>query len=65
MTVPLTFKIFIYKSRQKHKINLSDLLNSVKKVKMTEQTLCSNDTKKKERFEKKWKITNAKLPIKN
>jgi len=50
----LIYKWYIYKNRNKSKLGLKHLLDYIAKIKNTEQNICENDFKKKQKFLKKW-----------
>ena len=51
----LIFKWYVYKSRDKGKIDLKALLNSFKKIQHLEEHISANNVKHKKRNELKWK----------
>ena len=57
----LIFKWFIYKARNKHQLGLNHLLDCISKIKNTEEKICENDFKKKQKFLKKWNKVLVKL----
>ena len=57
----LIFKCYIYKSREKENLNLKILVKCIANVKYIEEKLCLFDTKKIEKFSKKWKKIDTKL----
>ena len=44
----LTFKLYVYNSRKKHRLNIMDLLTDIKEIKKTEYSLSFNSGKKKD-----------------
>ena len=44
----LIFKLSVYNSREKHRLNIMDLLTDIKEIKKTEYHLSSNSGKKKD-----------------
>ena len=57
----LIFKWYVYKSRDKGKIDLKALLNSFKKIQHLEELVSANNVKHKKRNELKWKKVMAFL----
>ena len=57
----LIFKCYVYKSRDKGKIDLKALLNSFKKIQHLEELVSANNVKHKKRNELKWKKVMAFL----
>ena len=44
----LIFKLYVYNSREKHRLNIMDLLTNIKGIKKTEYRLSFNSGKKKD-----------------
>ena len=59
----LIFKLYVYNSREKHRLNMMDLLTDIKEMKKTEYRLPSSSGKKRKIYQKKWCLTHEKLPI--
>ena len=59
----LIFKLYVYNSREKHRLNIMDLLTDIKEIKKTEYRLSSNSGKKRKIYQNKWRLTHEKLPI--
>ena len=59
----LIFKLYVYNSREKHRLNITDLLTNIKEIKKTEYRLSSNSGKKRKIYQNKWRLTHDKLPI--
>ena len=51
----LIFKLYVYKARKKEKVDLNSLINYICKIKDTEEKICQDDFRKKQKFFKKWK----------
>ena len=60
--VLLIFKLHVYNSREKHRLNIINLLTDIKEIKKTEYRLSSNNEKRKI-YQNKWHLTHEKLPI--
>ena len=58
----LMFKLYVYNSREKHCLNIMDLLNDIKEIK-TDYSLSSNSANKRKIYHNKWRLTHEKLPI--
>ena len=50
----LIFKMYIYKSREKGSVDISSLINELRKIKTLEKNIATNDTKKLVIYHKKW-----------
>ena len=50
----LIFKWYIYKTRNKKKLDLNHLLKCISKVKENEEKICGSDFKKRQKYLKKW-----------
>ena len=59
----LIFKLFVYNSRERHRLNIMDLLIDLKETKKTEYRLSSNSENKRKIYQNKWRLTHEKLPI--
>ena len=57
----LIFKWYVYKLRDKGKIDLKSLLHSIKSIKYIEENISENNVKRKKRNELKWKKVMAFL----
>ena len=57
----LLFKFYIYKPRNKHGLNINDLLANILKIKKLEKVNAFGNVKKVAAYNKKWDITNRKL----
>ena len=53
----------MYNSREKHGLNIKDLLNDIKEIKVTEYRLSSKCEKKRKICQNKWCLTLEELPI--
>ena len=53
--------MYIYNARTTGYLNISHLLIYIKSIKNIEKKLCENDTKRKKKFDKKWKNVLKKL----
>ena len=49
----LIFKVYIYKSREKGPVDISGLINEIRKIKTLEENIANNDTKKLVIYNKK------------
>ena len=61
--IVLLFKLYIYKSRNKHRININELLANIFNIKKLEKVTAFGNAKKVAAYDKKWDITNRKLPL--
>ena len=59
----LIFKLYVYNSREKHRLSIMDLLTDIKEIKKTEYRLSSNSGNKRKIYQNKWRLTHEKLPI--
>ena len=59
----LLFKLYIYKSRNKHRLNINELLANIVNIKKLEKTTAFGNAKKIVAYNKKWDITNRKRPL--
>ena len=59
----LLFKLYIFKSQKKHRLNINELLANILKIKKPEKVTAFSNVKKVAAYNKKWDITNRKLPL--
>ena len=59
----LLFKFFIHKSRNEHRLNIKNLLANILKIKKLEKVTDFGNVRKAAVYNKKWDITNRKLPL--
>ena len=59
----LSFKLYIYKSRSKHRLNIHELLVNILNIRKLENVIAIGNVKKVAAYNKKWDITNRKLPL--
>ena len=59
----LLFKLYIYKSRNKHRLNINELLANILNIKKLEKVTAFGNVKKVAAYNKKWVITNRKFPL--
>ena len=59
----LLFKLYIYKSRNKHRLNINELLANILNIKKLEKVTAFGNVKKEAAYDKKSDITNRKLPL--
>ena len=59
----LLLKLYIYKSRNKHRLNIHELLANILNIKKIEKVTAIGNVKKVAAYNKKWDITNRKLPL--
>ena len=57
------FESYIYKSRNKHRLNINEILVNVVNIKTLEMVTTFGNTKKVAAYNKKWDITNRKLRL--
>ena len=57
------FKLYIYKSRNKHRLNLNELLGNILNIKKLEKVIAFGNAQKVAAYNNKWSITNRKLPL--
>ena len=57
------FKLYIYKSRSKHWLNINELLANIRHIKKLENVAAVVNVKAVAAYNKKWDITNRKLPL--
>ena len=55
--------MYIYKSREKGSVDISSLINEIRKVKILDKNIATNDTKKLVIYNKKWKKTHKAINI--
>ena len=59
----LIFKLHVYKSRERGNLELSSLINEIKKVKLLEKNSAQNHVKKLEQYNIKWEKTHRAIKI--
>ena len=59
----MLFKLYIYKSRNKHRLNINELLANILNIKKLEKVTVFGNARKEAAYNKKWDITNKKLPL--
>ena len=59
----LIFKMYIYKSREKGSVDISSLINEIRKIETLEKNTATNDTKKLVIYNKKWEKTHKATKI--
>ena len=59
----LLFKLYIYKSRNKDRLNINELLANIPNIKKLQKVTASGNAKRLAGNNKKWDITNRKLPL--
>ena len=59
----LLFKLYIYKSRNKHRLNSHELLANILNIKKLEKVTAIGNVKKVAAYNKKRDIANRKLPL--
>ena len=59
----LIFKLHVYKSREKGILELSRLINEIKKVKLLEKKSAQNHVRKLEQYNIKWEKTHRSIKI--
>ena len=59
----LIFKLHVYKSREKRILELSRLINEIKKVKLLEKKSAQNHVRKLEQYNIKWEKTHRTIKI--
>ena len=59
----LTFKLHVYKSRERGTLELSRLINEIKKVKLLEKNSAQNHVRKLEQYNIKWEKTHRAIKI--
>ena len=59
----MLFKLYIYKSQNKHRLNINELLANTLNIKKLEKVTAFGNAKKVAAYNKKWDITNRKLPL--
>ena len=55
--------IYIYKSREKGSVDISSLINEIRKIETLEKNTATNDTKKLVIYNKKWEKTHKATKI--
>ena len=58
----MLFKLYIYKSRNKHRLNINEA--NTLNIKKLEKVTAFGNAKKVAAYNKKWDITNRKRPLK-
>ena len=53
----------LYKIREKGSVDISSLINEIRKIKTLEKNMATNDTKKLVIYNKKWEITHRAKKI--
>ena len=59
----LLFKLYFYKSRNKHRLNINDPLDNILNIKKLEKICIFDNVKKIAAYNKKWDIKNKKPQI--
>ena len=59
----LLFKLYIYKSRNKYRLNINEHLANILNIKKLENVTAFSNVKNVAAYNKKWDITNRKLPL--
>ena len=59
----LISKMHLYKIREKGSVDISSLINEIRKIKTLEKNMATNDTKKLVIYNKKWEITHRAKKI--
>ena len=59
----MLFKLHIYKSRNKHRLNIHELLANIFNINKLEKVTAFGNEKKVAAYNKKWVITNRKFPL--
>ena len=59
----LIFKLHVYKSRERGTLELSRLINEIKKVKVLEKNSAQNNVRKLEQYSIKWEKTHRTIKI--
>ena len=59
----LIFKLHVYQSRERGTLELSRLMNEIKKVKLQEKKIAQNHVKKLEQYNIKWEKTHRTIKI--
>ena len=55
--------MYIYKSQEKSSVDISSLINEIRKIKILEKNIASNDTKKLVIYNKKGEKTQKTIKI--
>ena len=61
--VLLIFRLHVYQSRERGTLELSRLMNEIKKVKLQEKKIAQNHVKKLEQYNIKWEKTHRTIKI--
>ena len=59
----LLFELCIYKSRNKHRLNINELLANILSIKKLEKVTAFGNAKKVAAYNKNWDITKRRLPL--
>ena len=59
----LVFKLHVYKSRERGTLELTRLINEIKKVKILEKNSAQNHVRKLEQYNIKWEKTHRAIKI--
>ena len=59
----LLFKLYFYKSRNKHQLNINELLANILNITKLEKATTFGNAKKVAAYNQKWDITDRKLPL--
>ena len=59
----LLCKLYIYQSRNKHRLNTHERLANILNIKKLKKVTAIGNVKKVAAYNKKWDITNRKLPL--
>ena len=57
------FKLYIYKSWNKNRLNISELLANILNIKKLEKATAFGNVEKVAAYNKKWDVRNRKLPL--
>ena len=57
------FKHYVYRSREKHILNIDILIDNLIEIKKIEKRISLANNNKKETYNKKWCITDNLLPV--
>ena len=55
--------MYIYKNQEKGSVDISRLINEIRKIKTLEKNIVTNDTKKLVIYNKKWENTHRVIKI--
>ena len=59
----LLFELCIYKSRNKHWLNINEILANILSIKKLEKVTAFGNAKKVAAYNKNWDITKRRLPL--